>query len=253
MALGINGLGLGLLPSMPAAAAFAPTDVENLMLWADASDASTITHTTGAVDEWRDKSGNENHLAASGTARPTTGSATINGKNALAFDGSNDRMDTDGNPFGASVVDALVMILYKINTISNSNLFSLTGDGAAANRWQAHCPFGDGNIYFDTDTQTGAGRVSGASGFSAGEVHLVEFYGSDTEEVQELWVDGSELDSDETGHTVPATSNGIQIGSVTGLTACHCDILHFLVFNGTVSDEDRASLRAFLLSEGGIG
>ena len=55
--------------------------------WFDAADSTTITASAGAVSQWRDKSGNLNH-ASQGTAsrRPATGSATIGGLNAIAFD-----------------------------------------------------------------------------------------------------------------------------------------------------------------------
>jgi len=61
--------------------------------WYDAADSATITHTSGAVSQWNDKSGNNNHATqATSTVRPTTGSATLGGLNAVAFrlgDGTN--------------------------------------------------------------------------------------------------------------------------------------------------------------------
>lgn len=58
------------------------------MLWLDASDSGTITHSGGAVSQWDDKSGNANH-AVQETAgmKPTTNSVTLNGLNVLSFDG----------------------------------------------------------------------------------------------------------------------------------------------------------------------
>ena len=57
-------------------------------LWLDASDASTITESSGSVSEWRDKSANVYAFTqATSTAQPTTGSTTQNGLNVLSFDG----------------------------------------------------------------------------------------------------------------------------------------------------------------------
>ena len=72
-----------------AATAFVPTDIAGVFLWLDADDASTITDAgAGAVSEWRDKSGNARHVSqATAGDRPTTGSVTVNGLNALAFAG----------------------------------------------------------------------------------------------------------------------------------------------------------------------
>jgi hypothetical protein len=57
-------------------------------LWLDAADASTITASSGAVSQWNDKSGGAtNFTQGTAGARPSTGSATLNGRNVLTFDG----------------------------------------------------------------------------------------------------------------------------------------------------------------------
>ena len=54
--------------------------------WWDAADAASITASAGAVSQWNDKSGNARHLAQATPAnQPTTGTRTINGRNALDF------------------------------------------------------------------------------------------------------------------------------------------------------------------------
>lgn len=76
---------------------FSPLDVPGLVAWYDAADTSTITHSGGAVSEWRDKSGNGYHLTqATGSQQPTTGTATINGRNVMRFV-SNDFMQMASN------------------------------------------------------------------------------------------------------------------------------------------------------------
>jgi hypothetical protein len=69
--------------------AWAPTDISGCVLWLDASDAATITDAgSGAVSAWADKSASGwNVTQATSAARPTTGTTTINGRNALTFDG----------------------------------------------------------------------------------------------------------------------------------------------------------------------
>lgn len=57
--------------------------------WYDASQLDSIVITTGAVDTWRDISGNQRHaIQTSSGNRPTSGAATINGLNVLSFAGS---------------------------------------------------------------------------------------------------------------------------------------------------------------------
>jgi hypothetical protein len=66
---------------------FNPADLSPA-LWLDASDTSTITESSGAVSQWNDKSGNgRNVTQATGVRQPSTGTATINSLNVLAFDG----------------------------------------------------------------------------------------------------------------------------------------------------------------------
>ena len=73
--------------------AFVPTSIANLALWLDANDSATITQVAGAVSQWNDKSGNGyNATQGTGSRQPITNTRTINSKNTLDFDGTNDGM-----------------------------------------------------------------------------------------------------------------------------------------------------------------
>ena len=65
-----------------------PAALSNLALWLDAADSSTITHSSNAVSQWSDKSGNSKHATQS-TAdnKPSTNTATQNGLNVIDFTG----------------------------------------------------------------------------------------------------------------------------------------------------------------------
>ena len=63
---------------------FSPSDLNNNNLWLDASDISSITHSSNAVSQWNDKSGNNYHATVN-SSEPTTGSLSINGKNVLTW------------------------------------------------------------------------------------------------------------------------------------------------------------------------
>ena len=67
-------------------AVFSPEDLSPA-LWLDASDASTITESGGAVSTWADKSGNGYDVTqATAANKPTTGTRTLNGLNVVDFD-----------------------------------------------------------------------------------------------------------------------------------------------------------------------
>ena len=64
-----------------------------LALWLDASDASTVTASGGAVSQWRDRSGNNRHAGqATATAQPLRVDAALGGRPAMVFDGTDDFM-----------------------------------------------------------------------------------------------------------------------------------------------------------------
>ena len=90
---------------------FLPSDLAGLQLWLDAEDLSTITESSGAVSQWNDKSGNgQNAAQGIGSAQPTTGSRTLNGRNAIDFDGSAEYMDI---PF-SSLLNPSAFTLYMV-------------------------------------------------------------------------------------------------------------------------------------------
>lgn len=75
--------------SMSSAGGNAP--VAGYKLWLDATDSATITASGNAVSQWSDKSVNaSNFTQATGSNQPSTNTRTINGKNVIDFDGTND-------------------------------------------------------------------------------------------------------------------------------------------------------------------
>lgn len=90
------GLGLGFHARggpPPAPPVFLPTNLSNLLVWYDASDTSTIISSLGAVSALADKSGGGyTATQATGAKQPVTGTRTVNGRNVLDFDGSNDTL-----------------------------------------------------------------------------------------------------------------------------------------------------------------
>jgi len=80
----------------PRASGFNPKSISGLAMWLDAADSSTLTLDAGAVSEWRDKAIGSTFVQTTPNNRP--GQTTINGKNALLFDGSNDTLSC-ANPF----------------------------------------------------------------------------------------------------------------------------------------------------------
>jgi len=89
----------------------------NPAIWYDASDLSTIISSGGLVSQWNDKSGNARN-ATEATNKPVTGTRTINGLNALDFDGTNDILNMPGiGSIGTG--DNSVYVVYAKDTSSS--------------------------------------------------------------------------------------------------------------------------------------
>ncbi len=221
--------------------------------WYDASDASSVTASSDTVSQWRDKSGNGLHLnQVSSIQRPLTSSANINGKNAIKFDGSDDTMTTASNPFGASISDAFVIAVHKVDTDNRGALFTLTGSSVQANHWQARAPWGNGDAYFDVGGASGANRLQTSYGVSAGSNVLVSFYGSTTHNVQQVFKNGALLMDDATGHSVNTAGN-IFVGSAgAGGSYQNTSMGEFIIIKGTVSPADRQKLEGYLAHKWGL-
>ena len=88
---------------------FKPSDLSDLELWLDAKDESSVAHSSNAVSQWSDKSGNNKHVTQ-GTAasKPTFSTNGLNSMPTLSFDGTNDFLNrNDANPtLGSTDLDS---------------------------------------------------------------------------------------------------------------------------------------------------
>ena len=67
--------------------------LENLSLWLDADESTTVTHSSNAVSQWSDKSGSGNDATQSTAAnKPALTESGLNGKPVITFDGTNDSL-----------------------------------------------------------------------------------------------------------------------------------------------------------------
>ena len=74
---------------------YGPTSLplQNVELWSDADESTTVTHSSNAVSQWKDKSGKGNHASQSTAAnQPTLTASGLNGKPLITFDGTKDSL-----------------------------------------------------------------------------------------------------------------------------------------------------------------
>ncbi len=120
-----------------------PSDVAGLRLWLDAADTSTLyqantctttlavagTDTAGC---WADKSGHANNATAAN--EPTYNSASINGKNALDFDGANDVFTLASQPIVGTIARTII-VAARADVKNYGAMVSLTSNDGAGRRY----------------------------------------------------------------------------------------------------------------------
>ena len=130
---------LGVRPASTMAPSFTPADLSNLRMWHDASNTSSITHSSGVVSQINDLSGNSFHGTQGDAPRqPTTNSDTVNGLNAITFDTTDFLFVNALNPASADLtnffvcqVDASDNEFDSIWSLNNANDFQIDAGGGA--------------------------------------------------------------------------------------------------------------------------
>ena len=111
-------LGLDLYSRRSGSAASFPWDLPSLIAWFNASEASTITQSSGDVSRW-DSQGGSNYAeqTASGD-RPVTGTRTLNSVNALDFVASEqDHMDIS-SPISDYSSGATLVSVFNVDSLA---------------------------------------------------------------------------------------------------------------------------------------
>ena len=108
-----------------------PLPLSSLKLWLDASDSATITHTSNAVSQWSDKSGNNNHAKQPSTAsaRPTYSSAS----QKIVFDGG-DILQVTNDPFNGMQEPAVFAVAKWNGLVEWGN--TIAGFRGEGNGWK---------------------------------------------------------------------------------------------------------------------
>lgn len=71
---------------------------DGCVTWLDGADDDVFSYSSGTlVSQWRDKSGNDNHVNQSTTSSQPTRNRTLNSKSVVDFDGSNDSLSSSNS------------------------------------------------------------------------------------------------------------------------------------------------------------
>ncbi len=237
-------------------APFSPSSITGLWAWFDASNAGSITASSGAVSQWSDLSGSGRHVTQStGAAKPTTGTRTLNGLNVLDFDGGDWLARTAAIGFG----------------IGTSTIFIVAGSDADSSSFFRFMSFhnGSGNDYDNVNSMAitqgdttrwfwaflnGIGCTYGAFASATPIGTWALRKGTAGSQFNVIAPDGGTTAVTETSN---GTANGgFVIGGgyesgVAGTNPFNGPIGEILVYSAYLSDADRTTVRNYLIAKWG--
>lgn len=155
----------GVLSAAGAGGPVFPSGITGLVARYDATNAGSISLSGSEVTQWNDLSGNGHH-ATQGTSinRPKSGTVTINGKNAIDFDGTNDYLFNNGVASSFSGNDKPFTIFWvQDKDVANSTPWMFGFDPAGvAYIWS----YGDSMLFRDDAVTTTSISGTGSSSLS---------------------------------------------------------------------------------------
>lgn len=229
----------------------------DLVAWWDASDSSTITHSSGSVSQITDKSGNGHTLTqGTSTAQPKINTATLNGLPVLDFDGG-DSLVCGNNSIGRHITGVTAYIVMKFDSGSTQVPFSVARNDTSARRlelnqylgllWWVHRPLDGGSEYFNTSDTL----VSTSTYF----IYSVKAdYGASTGPTKQFWGQRQERNGTTTNTTTSNThSVQVKLGDAVW-TSFPLDgkIAEVLVYNANHSDSDLFEIVNYLRKKWGL-
>ncbi len=220
-------------------------------VWLDAAAAGTVTFDgSGAVTEWRDRSGNNRHVsAASASARPTFAASGTGGRPSVGFDGVDDMLSVAaGGSNGVSNVSILGVFRLRAGGSSEDLPIGLGTTGATnATRLLYRSPNSTslGWATWANDVPTsGLGLDIGGSGY-----HVFGGVQSSARDAL-LLRDGTTAAVLLPGNAIPVTSGAFSVGSLSGPSAgsyhTNMELAETVVVHRALATSERQRLEGYL-------
>jgi hypothetical protein len=255
----INGVGSGSYSATSSAAtplaSVTPNAVSGLLMWLDASDASTLYDATsggslvsanGGIARWEDKSGNARHaLQSSSSQRPLRKSGIIGGKDVVRFDGSNDILNLNN----------------AVRWWPTGTLIVVAGNGITGAWWYAANATTDYNPEIRLYTRTGSGVIywnnayvfNNGTGplFGSGSVSTIVLSGTSYSSYANSALNITSTLSSAAPANNPNTYHNL--GGYTGTSEYTAiDIAEVIMYDSALSDATRVGVEGYLKAKWGI-
>jgi len=224
---------------------------DNMQLWLDASDSSSVTTASGNVSQWNDKSGNGNHVSqATAANRPAYQTAVVNGLNAINFGGG----ATSHRLFRSSftVSQPSIFIVFTIDNNYNDSDTLIQFDTGSGDRCVLAIDLTPKNYVFQRDNLGATSRAT-VTPIAKNKAVVASCVSEATG--HQLWIDGSK-GTDATAGAVGF--NGISVGNLRGDPSPLVNLPHYgricelIVYSTKKADTERASIENYLIAKWGI-
>jgi hypothetical protein len=230
----------------PLATGFNPRRISGLLAWWDAQTPSSYDIATG-VSEWRDLSGNANHLTQSITNNQPTLS-TLNGRTAFSFDGSNDQLAAASSIITASSAGQFSAFAVVQTSDNSGNMFSA---GAVNNGFNFLAATNDFRLLFGMNAGTPT-AVTISRTANTPDVFGVTYAAG----TAQLGINGTLNSAVSVTNTVNASSNVFVVGNRSGQTAAaelYAGLIgSIVIYNRALSLAERSRVERWLGSRWGI-
>jgi len=225
-----------------ASQAFVPNKIADLILWLEASDISTIINSGGFVSGWKDKSKNGNNAAqTTGANQPTTGIETINGVNALKFDGINDSLLRATFTGGQVAQPNTIFVVWELPDLPLSTTGKMIDGGADPSRHVIEISTNDRWQMWAGLFMFGTVRLENTPYITASLFNTTS---------SEAYVNGVQ---DVDGDVGDRFLNGISIASKFGVSAfLNVKIGEIIIYNKDVSTLERQQVEESLSNKWGV-
>jgi len=181
---------------------WSPSEIPTLAWW-DASDASTIQHTSNSVTQWNDKSGNGVNLTVpSANAAPTINTRTLNNLNVMEYAGTNSGFRNSNFSYNRSSKSFCISFICNIITApTNVQHFYFSGTNSVSPGKRIMARSVSSNTALQIFGGTGSSnKVVGASGLTLRTSVLISIEFTPTGPNSAIRVNGDEKNTGDTGN-----------------------------------------------------
>ncbi|MBK6628304.1 MAG: hypothetical protein IPG35_12050 [Flavobacteriales bacterium] len=222
----------------------------NNVLWLRAD--AGVTHSSGAVSQWNDQSGNTNHAVLPGTiptATPTYVTGSVNGYPSLDFDGSDDQLWVSDH----SSIDLTAwhfFIVVTADLLKDYNAWMVKGNDSQEN--YEMLSYVNGNIHTPT-YYTDATRTFPSS--AGGQVTTTSFdvfeYSYNTSVGRDVYKNAGSIITDNESKTPQTNNHPLFIGSERSTTGreVNGDIAEVIAFNARLNATQRLIVNNYLAAK----